>query len=265
MRNSTGALVLVALTLGTPACAGGRAAPSVSSSAAGCHASRTCPAGDGSYAWRPPGSRVALVCGGSSRAFDQFFDYRGRFDMCKLPAPADRGAQGGTDFFGPSTVSAGPVPLKQHQLRIEVNVGTRRPAVLEVDYGDGTHLQRAVSRSETLDLVHAYARTGSYYLVVSLRDRAGYLSVEGEGPFHGPAPGPRTRYCAYESSGKGGTLSATESLTCSMAQKLFSSIAAGGRVRGYRCRNSGLPPAWSDVGVETCTRGTRAFVFTSNP
>jgi hypothetical protein len=191
-------------------------------------------------------------------------DYRGRFYLCKLPAPADPHAHAGVDFFGPSTVAAGSLPLKPHQLRITVNVFTRRPALLEVEYGDGTSWQRAVSRDHTFDLIHSYADTRSSYFLATLRDKAGYLGITGEGPFRGPPPGPRPRYCTYEAEGKGGRLSATTSLTCSEAEKLFSALSPHAKVRGYHCRESGLPPSWSDTGVITCTSGPRTFVFTSN-
>jgi len=236
--------------------------------AAGCHVSRTCPSTNGSYAWRPLQGASALVCftasGDVPRAFDHFVDYRGRFYDCKLPAPVDRRTQAGLDFFGPTTIAEGSVPLKPHQLRITVDVSTRRPALLKVEYGDGTSWQRTVRGDRTFNLVHSYARTRSSYFLASLRDKVGYLGITGEGPFRGPPPGPRPRYCAYEATGKGGRLSATTSLTCSEAQRLFGALSPRGKLRGYRCRERGLPPSWSDTGVITCTSGPRTFVFTSN-
>jgi hypothetical protein len=162
--------------------------------------------------------------------------------------------------------AAGSVPLKPHQLRFTLDVLTRRSVVLKVNYGDGTTWQRTVTRNHTFNLIHRYPRTRSSYFFVSLRDHAGYLNVSGIGPFRGPPPGPRTRYCAYEAEGKGGTLSATTSLTCSRAEKLFSALSPQfpPKLSGYRCRPGGLPPAWSDVNTITCTSGPRTFVFTSN-
>src|SRR5258708_1248077 len=233
------------------------------------HALRTCPANDGSYAWRPVGGGAALVCrsaaGGGPTAFDQLFDYRGDGYLCRLPAPSDPRARGSIDFFGPQTVSAGPAPLKQDELRLTIDVAATRPGVLRVEWGDGTYWQRTVTRSRSFDLTHPYRRTETYYLLVSLRDKVGYVAMEGVGPFRGPAPGLRARYCRYEAWGKGWTLAASESLTCVAAQKLFSAYRREGKLVGYRCRESGLPPYGSDVGVETCVNGSRLFVLTSEP
>ncbi len=233
--------------------------------AVGCHVNRTCPSNNGSYAWRPLPGVPPLVCGADQAAYPEFLDYRGRFDLCKLPAPADpHTGLGGVDFLGPTTVAAGSAPLRPHELRFRLDVFTRRPAVLKVDYGDGTTWHHTVTGNHTFNLIHSYPPTRSFYFFVSLRDKVGYLSVSGVGPFRGPPPGPRPRYCGYEAAGKGGTLSATALLTCSAAQKLFSALSPRGKLSGYRCRNSGLPPAWSDVNVITCTSGLRSFVFTSN-
>lgn len=259
-----GALALVVATLTVSACASGHGAAvaTTPSGSAGCHANRTCPALHGSYAWRPARSPVSLVCGVSDK-YHQFVDYRGHFYLCELPIPGDPHAHDGVDFNGPTTVAAGPVPLKPDQLRFTVFVSTRRPAELRVFWGDGTHWQRRVTRNRTFNLVHAYPRRSTSYFLVTLRGKAGYLGVSGVGPFRGPPPGPRTRYCAYIQEGKGGVLSASESLPCSTAKKLFATDTRG-KVRGYRCHEAGLPPAWSDAAIETCIDGPRAFVFTTN-
>jgi hypothetical protein len=38
-----------------------------------------------------------------------------------------------------------------------------------------------------------------------------------------------------------------------------------GKLMGYRCSETDLPPWGSDVGVETCAKGPRLFVLTSVP
>jgi hypothetical protein len=192
-------------------------------------------------------------------------DYRGEGFECRVPAPRDVHARGSIDFFGPQTVAAGSIPLRQDELRLTIDVDAGRQEVLRVDWGDGTHWQRPVAGSRSFDLTHAYARTRAYYLLVSLRDTVGYVAVEGVGPFRAPAPGPRARRCRYEDWGKGWTLSASEALTCAQAEKLFSEYRRRGKLAGYRCRSSSLPPFGSDVGVETCVDGPRLFVLTSNP
>ena len=233
-----------------------------------CQTTRTCPATDGSYSWQPLAGAPSLVChsalAGVPAAFGQLVDYRGAGYLCRLPAPADLRAHGSIDFFGPQTVSAGAVPLKQDELRLTIDVSGRQSDVLRVDWGDGTSWQRAVGRTRSFDLTHSYVRSHTYYLLVTLRDRVGYVAVEGVGPFRGPAPGPRARRCRFEAWGKGWTLSASEALTCAEAQMLFSAYRRG-KLVGYRCRSSWLPPYGSDVGVETCVSGSRLFVLTSVP
>ena len=210
----------------------------------------------------------SLVCSlRYRRAAHELVDYRGRGYFCKLPAPVDVHGRGGVDFFGPTTAAAGSVPLGPHQLRIYMSVFSDHPAVLRVDFGDGTHWERKVAanrRGKSVDVVHSYAPTRHAFLLVTLRDKAGYLAVEGEGPFRAPLAGPRTRYCAYEAEGKGGTLTATKSLTCAKAERLYAAYRRN-KLRGYRCRGYGLGPLGSDVGVESCTNGGRAFVYTSVP
>src|SRR5262245_41839600 len=71
-------------------------------SGAGCHVARTCPAKDGSYAWRPLRSSVALrlTCYLPLRgpqppaAFNQLLDYGGAGYECRLPTPADSRGHG---------------------------------------------------------------------------------------------------------------------------------------------------------------------------
>ena len=254
MKHRASALALGALLLGASACGSGHAAPSV-------------PSKNASYAWQPIPGGPSLVCSlGYGR---MLIDYGGHAYGCRLPAPTDSHGQGGVDFFGPTTTAAGPVPLGPHALRIYMNVYADHPATLRVDFGDGTHWQRSVAakpRGEFINVVHSYAPTPHAFILVTLRDKAGYLAVEGEGPFHAPLAGPRTRYCSYVSNGKGGTLTATPSLSCAEAKRLFSRyVYPGGKIHGYRCRAYGLGPYGSDVGVESCTSGRRAFVYTSVP
>ena len=196
-------------------------------------------------------------------------DWRGRPYFCKLPDGAQHPRFAYIDFFGPSTTAAGPVPLKPHQLRLHINFSAPHEAVLRVDFGDGTHWQRTVTQqTPAVDVVHTYAPTPHAFLLVTLRDKTGYLAVEGEGPFRAPLNGPRTRYCAYIADGKGGTLSATTSLSCATAERLdarYASSWPGHPPPGYHCSHSGLPPWGSDTEVDTCTNGSRAFVYTSNP
>lgn len=233
-------------------------------SACGSGSSPVAPSENASYAWQPVTGGPRLVCAANSQSFHEFVGYEGRMYVCKVPAPADKRGGGSVDFFGPTTVAAGSIPLAAHQLRLEIVVFTRRGAVLRVDFGDGTHWQREVTPgNRTINVVHDY-RPGDF-LLATLRDKNGYLAAEGEGPLRAPTPGPRTRYCGRVTEGKGGTLSATPSLTCAAARKLFASISPRGKLSGYRCRQSGLPPEWSDVGLYTCTSGYRALVFTSNP
>jgi len=240
---------------------------------AGCHVTRTCPAKDGSYAWRPvPGSAgPSLTCYSALTTlqppaeFNQLVDYGRAGYECRLPAPRDPRGHGSIDFFGPQTVAAGPIPLKQNELRLTIDVSGMRSDLLRVDWGDGRSWQRALGRTQSFELTHAYARGKTYYLLVTLRDAAGYVAVEGVGPFHAPVPGPRARRCRFENWGKGWTLSASRALTCAQAQRLFSIYRRGGKLVGYRCRSSGLPPYGSDVGVETCVKGPRLFVLTSVP
>lgn len=234
-----------------------------------CQTTRTCPAKDGSYSWRPLAGAAPLVCysalAGAPAAFDQLLDFRGAGYLCRLPAPRDMRVHGSIDFFGPQTVSAGPVPLKQDELRLTIDAIGRQSDVLQVDWGDGASWQRALGQTRFFDITHSYVRTHTYYLLVTLRDQIGYVAVEGVGPFRGPAPGPRARRCRYEAWGKGWTLSASEALTCAEAQQLFSVYRRRGELVGYRCRSSGLPPYGSDVFVDTCVNGSRLFVLTSNP
>lgn len=222
------------------------------------------PSKNASYAWRPVTGGPGLVCAANSQSFHQFVGYEGRMYVCKVPAPADKRGGGSVDFFGPTTVAAGSTPLAPNRLRLEVVVFAPRAAVLRVDFGDGTHRQRDITRGNRIvNVVHDY-KPGDF-LLVTLRDKDGYLAAEGEGPLRAPTPGPRTRYCGRVTEGKGGTLSATPSLTCAEARKLFAAVSPRGKLNGYRCRESGLPPEWSDVGLYTCTSGSRAFVFTTNP
>jgi hypothetical protein len=222
------------------------------------------PSKNASYAWQPVTGGPRLVCTVSSQSFHQFVGYEGRMYVCKVPAPADKRGGGSVDFFGPTTVAAGSIPLAPGRLRLEIVVFAPRAALLRVDFGDGTHWQREVMPgNRTVNVVHDY-RPGDF-LLVTLRDKDGYLAAEGEGPLGAPTPGPRTRYCGRVTEGKGGTLSATPSLGCAEARKLFAAISPRGKLSGYRCRESGLPPEWSDVFLDTCTRGSRALVFTSNP
>ena len=255
MKNRAGALVVGAFLLGASACGSGHTAPSV-------------PSKDGAYAWQPVSGAPSLVCSlRYRRAADERIDYGGHEYFCKLPAPVDVHGRGGVDFFGPTTAAAGSVPLGPHQLRIYMNVFTDHPAVLRVDFGDGTHWERAMAanrRGVFVNVVHRYAPTPRAFLLVTLRDKAGYLAVEGEGPFHAPLGGPRTRYCSYEEDGKGGALTATESLTCANAERLYAAYRRSA-LRGYRCREYGLGPSGSDVGVVSCTNAGRAFVYTSVP
>jgi len=258
MKLCAGALVVLAVLFGASACGSGHPASG--------------PSTDGSYAWQPVPGGPALACSLNYRlAAGERIDYGGHPYFCKLPAPVARDGRGGVDFFGPTTVAAGSVPLGPHAQRIYINVFTPRPAVLRVDFGDGTHWQRAVAvkpGGENVNVVHSYAPTSHAFLLVTLRDKSGYLAVEGEGPFRAPLAGPRTRYCTYIADGKGGTLSATKSLPCATAEQLYSSYNSNyphGAPHGYHCRESGLPPWGSDVNVVSCTSGTRAFVFTSNP
>jgi len=236
---------------------------------ADCHAVRTCPAKDGSYAWRPVTGGPNLVCRAVTSSvpatFDQLVDYRRAGYVCRLPTPSDAGAHGSIDFFGPQTVSAGPVPLKQDELRLTIDVALTRPSTLRIDWGDGSHWQRSVVRSRSFDVTHEYVDEQTYYLLASLRDSVGYSAIEGVGPFGRPSPGPRARYCRYEAWGKGWTLSASESLPCAVAQRLFTAYRKGKKLVGYRCRASGLPPYGSDTFVETCVDGSRLWVLTSNP
>ena len=255
MKNRAGALVVGTLLIGASACGSG-------------HTASSAPSKDGSYAWQPVHGAPSLVCSLRYRqAAHELIDYGGRQYFCELPAPADVHGQGGVDFFGPTTAAAGSVPLGPHQLRIYMNVFTDHPAVLRVDFGDGTHWERTVAakrRGEEVNVVHRYAPTPRAFVLVTLRDKAGYLAVEGEGPFRAPLAGPRTRYCSYERDRKGGTLTATESLTCAEAERLYSSYRRG-KLRDYRCRRYGLGPSGSDVGVESCRNGGRTFVYTSVP
>jgi len=254
MKCRAGALVFLAVLFGATACGGAPNAPST----------------NGSYAWRPVPGGPSLVCSVRFDIAGQRIDYKGAPYYCTLPSPAsDKSAT--IDFFGPSTVAAGPVPLRPHQVRLHMDVFTRYPAVLRVDFGDGTHWQRSVKPGEpAIDVVHTYAPTPDAYILATLRDKTGYLAVEGEGPLSVPLQTPRTRYCTTIAAGKGGTLSATATLSCADAERLYAhyrevSAGAQGAPSGYHCDASGLPPYGSDIGVETCTNGTRAFVFTSNP
>lgn len=253
MKNRVVLLVVLgALLLGASACGSGHAGPSK----------------DGSYAWQPVPGGPSLVCSlNYHQEAGERIDYGGHPYFCELPEPVAQDGKGGVDFFGPTTVSAGSVPLRPHQVRIYINVFTPRPAVLRVDFGDGKHWQRAVAasrRGDNFNVVHSYAPTPDAFLLVTLRDKSGYLAVEGEGPFRAPLAGPRTRYCTHEGDGKGGTLSATTSLTCAQAERLYSALRRN-ELRGYRCRSYWLGPYGSDVGVESCTSGNRAFVYTSVP
>jgi len=236
---------------------------------ADCHAVRTCPAKDGSYAWQPVRGGPDIVCRAITShvpsAFGQLVDYGGGGYLCRLPTPSDPRAHGTIDFFGPQTVSATPLPLKQDELRLTIDVTVTRASILRVDWGDGSHWQRSVVRSGSFDVTHEYLHAQTYYLLTSLRDSVGYSAIEGVGPFQRPSPGPRARYCRYEAWGKGWTLSASRSLPCAMAQKLFSAYRQGKKLVGYRCRASGLPPYGSDTFVETCVDGSRLWVLTSNP
>lgn len=262
MKLRAAALLLVSVLISASACASGQPVSS------------TTPSKNGAYAWHPIAGAPALVC--SLRlpfAVRNLVDYRGRPYFCKLPKPADRHGRGGIDFFGPTTAAAGAVPLGPRQQRIYMNVFATRPAVLRVDFGDGAHWERAVPANpngERFDVVHSYAATTHAFILVTLRDKTGYLALAGEGPFRAPLAGPRTRFCAYESDGKGGTLTATPALSCAKAGRLYSGYnrtpyRVHSTYRGYECRASGLPPWGSDVGAVSCTRGSRAFIFTSVP
>jgi hypothetical protein len=241
-------------------------------SGTGCHIARTCPAKDGSYAWQPLRASVGLtltchaLTGPQPPAeFNQLVDYGGAGYACQLPNPRDLRAHGSVDFFGPQTVSAGSVPLKQDELRLSINVSGRPADILRVAWGDGTSWQRALGGAGSFELTHSYARTHTYYLLVTLRDLVGYVAVEGVGPFEAPPPGPRARRCRFEDWGKGWTLSASEALTCAQAQTLFASFRRSGKLAGYRCSDGRLSPYGSDVGVYTCVNGSRLFVLTSVP
>jgi hypothetical protein len=233
----------------------------------------TCPAMDGSYAWQPFPTSVGLTLTcyaalGSPQPpseFNQLVDYGGAGYECRLPTPADSRGHGSIDFFGPQTVAAGPVPLKQDQLRLSIDVSGGRSDILRVDWGDGTSWQRALRGVHSFELTHSYARAHPYYLLVTLRDAVGYVALEGVGPFQSPAPGPRARRCRFEDWGKGWTLSASRALTCAQAQTLFASFRRDGTLVGYRCSSGWLPPYGSDVGVYTCVKGPRLFVLTSVP
>src|SRR5436309_9794502 len=148
MRYRAGALAFVAVLFGASACGSGHAAPSV-------------PSKNGSYAWQPIAGGPSLVCVSWNSAAHigahSLIDFKHHAYYCKLPTPTDRHGHGGIDFFGPTTTAAGAVPLGPHALRIYMNVSTPRPAVLRVDFGDGTHWQRTVTRSQFLNVVHSYA------------------------------------------------------------------------------------------------------------
>ncbi len=252
MKYRVGALVLLAVLFGATACGSGRPAPTV-------------PSKSDSYAWQPVAGGPSLVCTSNwNTPAPVQIDFRSRPYFCKLPAPTDRHGRAGIDFFGPTTTAAGPVPLGPHALRIYMNVWTPRPAVLRVDFGDGAHWQRAVPRgqSQFFNVVHGYAPTENAFILVTLRDKTGYLAVEGEGPFRAPLPGPRPRYCSRVTNGKGGWLTATTSLTCTEAERLFAESETS-HPHGYRCVETGLGPWGSDTGVYTCRRGTREFVYTT--
>ena len=234
---------------------------------------RTCPAKDGSYPWQPllTSAGLALTCysvfTGPQRPaeFNQLVDYGGAGYECRLPAPSDPHGHGSIDFFGPQTVAAGSVPLRQDELRLSIDVSGGRSDVLRVDWGDGTSWQTSLGGAVSFELKHSYARSRTYYLLVTLRDAVGYVAVEGVGPFQAPTPGPRARRCQFEDWGKGWTLSASKALTCPEAQTLFNAYRRRGKLAGYRCSSGWLPPFGSDVGVYTCVKGASLFVLTSVP
>jgi hypothetical protein len=142
----------------------------------------------------------------------------------------------------------------------------QRPAILLQAAESGSSLGIRRDRLHR-PVVHTYEPTPNAFILVTLRDKAGYLALEGIGPLRAPLSGPRTRECAYIGEGKGGRVSATPSLPCAQAERLYRHYASNyppGNPRGYRCRSYGLPPWGSDAGVTSCTSGARAFVFTSN-
>ena len=265
MKLRAGALIFVVVLFGASACGSARPASShTGTSHTG--TSHTRPSTNASYAWQPIAGGPSLVCSKGFRAITGMIDWKGHPFYCKLPSPVHRAAGAGIDFTGPTTVSATRVPLQPHQLRVHISFGAPAPAVLRVDFGDGSHWQRSVTPSPaSVDVVHTYAPTPRAIILVTLRDKTGYLALEGIGPFRAPVAGPRTRYCAYIADGKGGRLSATPSLTCAQAKALFARVTyPHGSPPGYRCRTVGLPPWGSDAGVTTCTNGARAFLFTTN-